>query len=848
MKEINENNSPIYREGNNTEEKRLMSLMIKNSKEYNDEVKEWYEKIKKNIQKELKRLKEELELGKKIEELDKKLEDIWKKLKEHFWKKDNFDDLEKQYFWVLYKLNIKKRIEWIDKIHYEKNNEVISWIERLKKLNEQFWKKIENIYNSIAWNEDKIKEITKKLYERLDKELSKDERKGIISILKVIKWENVSDLFVIKNENNYIFNSWNKKISAEELVHILPNNFEQIKVWENVYSKVKNKNWEILFLDNNWNILELKTWDIFSVLKTWNSFNRDLQEKEASIAIKQLIVDNKDKVKDKVDEINKKYRRENEKKYNVWDFVSDSFEIGKVVTEWLFWSWKEKVSLFFSSVSWLLELISWIIQEIFWQKVWNDIKEGTPILKKIISKNEKSSQESSEETETRFNGENFKEVIFVGSTKKLEKIKEQKEEWLPENIRKIDWKYVRIDIFNTIPLKWHDLWEYLYKNKNIKSVHAKYIPEILKIEKKLWIPAEVLINLIYHENPEWNEDEQKKSWWAYGLWQFFSAAWKDAIKFWEKKGIHLPENMKEATPEEQLWATALYLKTREKLNWNWNWILATVAYNSWNLNITDEQAKKFFIKNPPLRNKLWEREENRKNYIIASIAFYYDLPFNEAEKLYRKAPMDYKKILHKKFKEVKLKIWQEEKETMWTYLDLNKYDNIELKKGEDMHFSPIFKNRLENAFEEINQLLKNYPYKIKVTSWFRTPWNNSWAKQSAHLAWLAIDFHLVDKNWEWVWETENKWNETRKVYSRLLEQWEEWYKQEAANIRKRIVDIMKNNWMYWWWDFYSSVDAMHFNLEERQKYAKEIYKLTIWKKRKKILEDVTAFLKEKGIH
>ncbi len=683
--------------------------------------------------------------------------------------------------------------------------------EKLREIDEKIKKLWSNIQNPERQKE--IQEEIHSLFLDLTKKLNTDESWYLLKVLK-LGW--ISDKInlwkdFLLDENNqiiensqieenktYVLNSPKKENDNVDLITILPENIIEIE-----FNWVKYSRWKKGFFRNlpqnnteaelykknkdKFLYLSLKSWDSFKVLQLWENGYK----KEENQIIKESIMKDIKSLSEKM----KKWKSINisnssqKAKIETWWDLTDTLMNNDIPVIWtaIEWIWKEifnnTLDFWISWAAWLLELIVKMFFEIF----------GADFGIADMAKNLREEAKKSSETPNRRNSKVSNwlqtaktewwqyEQINVAWTENIEEIKNNN--ILPNNIRKIDWKYIRFDKMDTSPLIWHDLWEYLIGNK-WKDAHKKYLPTIIEIEEKTKVPAEVLINLIYHEDgwKDWITDKNKNKRGAFWLWQHFEAAWKESIDYAKNYyGINLPENRFNSNEKQQIWATALYLKHQKEKNWT-DWIGATIAYNAWNLNPKD--YKKNFIHNKWIAKKVPWLVKNKKideelldkltpkDYITAAKAYYFDMTFEEAKNI----PNWWaKNILKEKFKKVKIWIsWEKMKQKRMEKLPEN--------------LPEVRKKILEEAFKEIGKVPK-LPSKENHCTW----WVNHIYKKST---W----FRVYDSNMDFNWTKKiNIWTGIGvKEYA-----WE----SVIANIQPwdHIMLDKPRNWKYWIWKTHSVI-------------------------------------------
>ncbi len=760
---------------------------------------------------------------------------------------------------------LKKEEKPIEKIKIEK---LILLVWKMKSGTEKL---INEEYEKLNSKErqEKIKENVKKLTNQLKLELNKDESAFILNsmhILSLSYWEkfvwnsylldkNLETIGEIKQGDIITFNPPNNDLNSIDLLSVLPTNASKIKVNQEIYTR--GNTW--YFANHKKERLTLQALDKFEITELKEI--RDSTKKiELEATVKNQFDHLKNAIKRQKSGETKEFQTPEFKKSaeTIWDVLENveavwwlTIDVLPKLFEWVISKW-EAWAIWIVS---LLELFARLVWEIFWIDFWLGSSDKS-------SQTDKPSETTKPwNTETASEDSDYKElkssVIYIKSEKERnEIINNDSLNWekLKNNIRIKDWRFIRFEKLNTSILKWHDLWLFQKKGswKFLES-HKPYLEEIVKIESKMWVPAEVLINLIYGEDYDWKINPKKEEdWWAFWLWQHKKAAWKESRKLLLSEGITIPENRFESNEKQQIWAAAAYLKIQKGRNWWWDWVLATVAYNAWSLK--PEKYKEYFRGNAWATRIKWliEKDENWENmteqesystkdwktkyrtkfvlnkdkldsltpddYIISHISYYFDITFDEAKEYFENSKTTtpksklYENLLLNKFQKIETK-----REIVTTLTDLQKLDLSSFQKIKrahwDMELNPVFIQRLNPAFAEINEILLDYPdYQISITSWHREHKKNTWATNSAHLVWIAIDFHLtkINKPTERLWEIKEN-----GVYSRLLTKKDTKYNPEHAKIRKSIVDIMKKNWMYWWWDF-KKIDAMHFHIEERQ--------------------------------
>jgi hypothetical protein len=114
---------------------------------------------------------------------------------------------------------------------------------------------------------------------------------------------------------------------------------------------------------------------------------------------------------------------------------------------------------------------------------------------------------------------------------------------------------------------------------------------------------------------------------------------------------------------------------------------------------------------------------------------------------------------------------------------------------------------LENAERDIEQDPEASIYKIKKIGWYK--WRKAqkpgwWSlgSLSKHALWIAIDINPAENPYYY--------NQARE------------YKYARCSIPPRFVEIMKENWFNWWWDWHSYNDSMHFEFSDPEKLRSSI--------------------------
>ena len=110
--------------------------------------------------------------------------------------------------------------------------------------------------------------------------------------------------------------------------------------------------------------------------------------------------------------------------------------------------------------------------------------------------------------------------------------------------------------------------------------------------------------------------------------------------------------------------------------------------------------------------------------------------------------------------------WKKEKKRLWIHKKL--------------------KNEVISAFEELaDKKMYINPERVSSILWRKKRGKD---EQSAHSFWWAIDINSKVNWWD------HRWNDEKSPYF----------------IKKDFVEIMKKHGFYWWWNFTTKKDPMHF--------------------------------------
>ncbi len=784
-----------------------------------------------------------------------------------------------------------------EKISVVKNENDKKTIDSLKKY---FSEKAEEIYNKFK-DPEQAKQKLLELFDKLKWNLTEEEKIWILSELNVIRWQNIWNIYLLdkdwntisdrnfKNKTEFIFNSWTDNINSENLAIILPKDFDNIIVWDQKYVKTEF-NWKIVFLNNKKEELVLKTWDKFSVSK-WNSnsdINKELIKREEKKAFNQLASDYSSEIKRIKEE--KSFSKKTEWMANLfWDMFA--------------WAWSNDTLNTYSDIisnwlMWILELFALLFGNLA-DSLGMDSKteaSGDSAKSKVDNKEESEGGNESVTSEPANTGkvipvETFTPEIYKNKFEEVKvkkedfvKIKEAKMEWFPEDIRVLEEngekKYIRIDekhikkeiehlkikkgekyikkekehlimkddvsIYQT-----YDLWKFKSNEWKIIDTHKPYMEDILETEAKTWVPAEVLINLIYHENPSWDFASHMAKYdpkeWVYWLWQMQPKTW-DQVK-WK---VWISGSLKNSNARDQILVVAAYLqhiKETKHCSWwqavlwyhLWEWQAMWLVWweINWKKYSANELTELYARKNPSIAEIIpkWEGI-NPKTYYIAALAFYNDISYDEAKKIISTSNTDLtQKLLKEKFTRTDIEQWQVDTlVNFWNKLELAWFNNInfdsKLEKSANWEaiLHPIMQKKLEDSLPEIEDILENMWYKLEIFSWYR-----SYAYQQslgsvdvwAHQFWLAIDIH-IQKNWKNVW-TKKWW----KYDSIFVEDW------PHSEVWEKVAKVLQDKWFRWGKSF---EDTMHFDykwIENSTKFKKQInYKTSQKEVYKQVVEKI----------
>lgn len=190
------------------------------------------------------------------------------------------------------------------------------------------------------------------------------------------------------------------------------------------------------------------------------------------------------------------------------------------------------------------------------------------------------------------------------------------------------------------------------------EISSNWSPEeyenyLSKYSKMYNIPKNSLIQLINHENRDWNPSiytsgRTKPVDWqtAFWLWQHIKSTWEDVrFRVLDNNNIDIWEHWV-SNPEMQILATAEYLSYLKKLR-DCSWEEAMAYYNTWpNIFSTSiETIYDYVEKNPVIANLIpWVEVKNKKiiswkdvitaeSYFTAATWYYSDKTYTEAESI-----------------------------------------------------------------------------------------------------------------------------------------------------------------------------------------------------------------------
>lgn len=162
--------------------------------------------------------------------------------------------------------------------------------------------------------------------------------------------------------------------------------------------------------------------------------------------------------------------------------------------------------------------------------------------------------------------------------------------------------------------------DYVYEAKG--EGHKPYMETIANLSSKYDVPADKIVQLIYHENAKWNPTATPpgRSSSAYGLGQMIDGTWN-------KYGSGLDRN----NPHDQLEATARYMKDiYNRQGCSWEEVLA--YYNTWEgiRGLSIATIVDFVRKNPAIAAKHPDKNPaNADEYFKSAVAYYNDMNYSE---------------------------------------------------------------------------------------------------------------------------------------------------------------------------------------------------------------------------
>ncbi len=166
-----------------------------------------------------------------------------------------------------------------------------------------------------------------------------------------------------------------------------------------------------------------------------------------------------------------------------------------------------------------------------------------------------------------------------------------------------------------------------------KLFFQKYYELIKQVAEKENFPADKLLKLVKLENPYFIPNKKAKNSTAFWLTQMNDKTWD---QYWK--------DLDRNNPEHQLIAAVRYMKVLVKKTWDYS--IAFALYNAWE-NFADVKSintiKNYIRKNPKIAKKIVEAwKQNlvnksvqlaKKVYLIASVAAYENISYNEAKKI-----------------------------------------------------------------------------------------------------------------------------------------------------------------------------------------------------------------------
>lgn len=197
-----------------------------------------------------------------------------------------------------------------------------------------------------------------------------------------------------------------------------------------------------------------------------------------------------------------------------------------------------------------------------------------------------------------------------------------------------DWKYNENLSFSLLRkfngASWKEkAWEFGFAKERIErdtiyeakwEGHKPYMETIANLSSTYDVPADKIVQLIYHENAKWNPTATPPGSSAYGLGQMIDGTW-------ETYGKGLDRN----NPHDQLEATARYMKDiYNRQGCSWEEVLA--YYNTWEgiKNLSLSKIAEFTRLNPAIANKHPDKNPaNAHEYFTAAVAYYNDMNYSD---------------------------------------------------------------------------------------------------------------------------------------------------------------------------------------------------------------------------
>lgn len=325
-------------------------------------------------------------------------------------------------------------------------------------------------------------------------------------------------------------------------------------------------------------------------------------------------------------------------------------EVGSVVVWWETFSRNSISWEFFNSANKRLTIHEWTDLTIATLRTPEEMKkiaeENTARVKEYLAQNTDANPDIVNEAIKRWIDPKFANLVFKNAYEKT-----------PENERKVvleqmftefdrargrfwndlamtEWRYdERLSFALLRQFNWKDWKEkaenFWFKKERIErdtvyeakgEGHKPYVEAINTISSQYDVPADKIIQLIYHENAKWNPNIKAPGSSAYGLGQMIDSTWWTYGKWLDRNN-----------PVDQLEATARYMRAIYDRQWcSWEEVLAYYNTGEWIKRLSLAQIAEFTRLNPAIAAKHPDRNPaNADEYFKSAVAYYNDMNYSE---------------------------------------------------------------------------------------------------------------------------------------------------------------------------------------------------------------------------